>query len=655
MSSNSSEGKDLLAMSCEEENKLVDVIAQDYEIKGIAFKKLRDAETKFCELERKIIIMKEEREKENIVGNYCSLCSNKFRIFDRMKCCQNCKCNVCKTCIDDKGICEYCRTKNIYFSKRKEFRTLCPYSNTEFGIHKFYCNVQAWQQRAKLEVHMTRLLGDTFENCPIFVKIEDAPLNECFKRLQKEILDYAFSNELGYISSAYRDFYRQLDRSWRAMPARMTAKNRFVINFVPVVKQKEELYPATKYYLAVAHAVAYKCEVLLREKIEKIELEQQKTARLRNVPFVNNGQRSFEHPSYKNSSLHQTTNRFLKNTEQSNTLSKIPSPKIAAHKMSMIDLSSKTNRKPQLPITRCVSVYESNRMGLLGGITDEKDVQVSDDSGYMTLSLHSNKSFSELKSDMSEDNTIKITMDRNKIKCQSGRMVVISCKIYCPKEIIIKKDHITWLSAKNKVIEMGGKYQFNMDGSNLISNGYYNLEIYMYDTAKELTGPLGVIALINNKMYFNYCHLLVVDEPFDTTEDCGFPKGIKIEKKDHGIIVVEAEPSGYPTPWVEFMQNNRVIEEDATHKISTKNGVWYLEVSNMIQATSVNGQFSRSNLRHINTTLSSFEIVAVAKNRFGCATAKANLSSDDKKENQKSNAEYASSVDTASLSSNGAP
>ncbi|CEF63930.1 Zinc finger, RING/FYVE/PHD-type domain and Immunoglobulin-like fold domain-containing protein [Strongyloides ratti] len=646
MSKTNGDGKELLEMSYEEENKFVDVITADYEIKGIAYKKFRDAEIKFRELERKVNIMKEQREIEQTIGSYCSLCSNKFRIFDRIKICGICKFQVCKKCIDDKCICGYCRTKDIFLRKRKEFRTLCPYTNTQFGIHKFFCKLEVWRQRAKLEFHVTRLLGDTFENCPIFVKIDDPPLNECFKRLQKEILDYAFSNELGYISSAYRDFYRQLNRLWNNIPGRMNTKNRFILNVAPVVKLNEESHPASKYYLSLAHAVAYKCEVILREKIQKIEIEEQKNLKLRHLPHAHSIPRYPEHNSYKNCNLYQTTNRYFKNSEQFNTLTKPPLLKIPSNKMNIIDLSSRSNKKSRSQIMRYVSGYDTNQDNLYETVDEKRDIQDNDDNDYMSLPLN-DKNYNT-----NEDNLIKITMDRKKIKSQSGKLVIVSCKIYCPKDTIIKKDHIIWLSANNKLIEIGGKNQFHMDDNCLQSNGYYNLELLLFDLTKSFNGSIGICALVNEKIYFNYCTLIIAEESLETTEDCSFPKGIQIEKKEHGKIIVKVQPIGYPTPWVEFTKNNKTIQDDGNHKITTKNGIWYLEISNMIQATSVNGQFSRSNLRNISTTLSSFEIVAIARNRFGSATIKGSLLGDEKIENQKNIVEYEQPSEGSLISSN---
>uniref|UniRef100_A0A0K0F2T7 RabBD domain-containing protein n=1 Tax=Strongyloides venezuelensis TaxID=75913 RepID=A0A0K0F2T7_STRVS len=648
MSKSDGSGKELGEMNCEEENKLVDVISADYEIKGIAFKKLRDAETKYREMERKLIIMKEEREKELGTNKYCSLCSNKFRIFDRIKICKNCKCQICKNCIDENMVCEYCKTKDIFLIKRKEFRTLCPYSITEFGIYKFLCKLEIWRQRAKLEVHMMRLLGDTFENCPIFIQINDSPLNECFKRLHKEISDYAFSNELSYINSAYRDFYRQLNRLWLTIPTKMTSKNRFVMNLVPVIRQKEESYPATKYFSAVAHAVAYKCEVILRQKLE---IEHAKNVKLNNLSYIQSIPRFRNFNSYKNSYLYENTNRYLKKSDQCNTLSKIPLTKIASHKMSMIDLSSSTNTRILSPITRCSSVYVENQHDLFGKDKEQEVIEVCNGNNYMPPTQNSTKMSTVKKYIQDDSNLIKITMDRNKIKCQSGRMVVVTCKIHCPKETLLKKDNILWLSAKNKVVEIGGKNQFSIDGNNLQSNGYYELKLVLFDVNDSFNGSLGICALVNEKMYFNCCSLIVREEPFDTTEDCKFPKGIKINKKDDGIIVVEVQPEGYPTPYIEFLQNNKIVEEDSNHKITVKNGTWVLEISNMIQAVSTDNQFSHSTSSNIKSALSCFEIVAIARNRFGTATAKGILSNGDKKETQKNVIEYDSSLETVSISS----
>uniref|UniRef100_A0AC35UAP2 SET domain-containing protein n=1 Tax=Rhabditophanes sp. KR3021 TaxID=114890 RepID=A0AC35UAP2_9BILA len=611
--------KELHSLNEEQVAKMVSVMGADYELKGIAFRKLRSAEVTFRELERKIMTSR-----ENNLGNFvnelcCGLCSEKFRLFKKPKECVNCKCLICKNCCDANLICSYCKEKETFMYKKREFGMLCPFSTSQFGNFKFYCGFEAWQMRAKLEFHLTYLLGDSFEEGPILVKIEDQALDHCFKRLQKEISNYPFCSHFSFINSAFRDFGRQLQRCWDLVERNMVAKNRFVLTNVPITKRSDQLHNMPKYLLAIANAVCYKYEVLLRAKIEKNDLLQKKMtqSQLRPPAPIYVTQTSFD------SNLlppNMRCPKFLKRQDSFDGSSQLRRPIVyrrPLNRMSTLEiLPSEMEKSEQYKVR-----HKRNSFQLYNHHLDSfKEEEKGSVCGYNTCTMKSTKSSIELPT--FGDKEIGVAMERARIKGRSGQTITITGRIYTRTKFDIHKSQLQWYFLNKGKIEAVGRYYQFVDSEYNENKCYYRCGLKVFDADFSDSGQVGCLFLSPNDMAFGSCVVEVVDEVIASTEECVFGKAVCVTKCEDGKIIVKASATGYPNPWMMFSVNQVIVKEDECNKIEVKNDIWTLEISPNLSTTLKRQKNKESNDFKYIVPPSQFEITAIARNRFGSACSK---------------------------------
>uniref|UniRef100_A0A914E5K3 Uncharacterized protein n=1 Tax=Acrobeloides nanus TaxID=290746 RepID=A0A914E5K3_9BILA len=134
-------GKCLELLNEEQLSQLINVVAEDYQLKYDLFR----------QIQKQSVALEEFGKLHQPRSGSCAFCWQAFRIFRREIICNECPRNVCNRC-ESKGLCKYCHEMRILSYKKAELGILVPFEKDLFGYCKMITlgDPLAFQLRATL-------------------------------------------------------------------------------------------------------------------------------------------------------------------------------------------------------------------------------------------------------------------------------------------------------------------------------------------------------------------------------------------------------------------------------------------------------------------------------------------------------------------------